>query len=85
MVKLRMQIQRADVAQSGGKLQDSIFGYRNIFHGLWLLYKNEGFYSLYKGAVLRVCYVVPITSLSMSLNEKFKQQLLERKQLDWLL
>lgn len=40
IVKLRMQIQRADVAQTGGRLEDSIFGYRNAFHGLELLVKN---------------------------------------------
>lgn len=40
IVKLRMQIQRADVAQRGGRLEDSVFGYRNAFHGLGLLVKN---------------------------------------------
>jgi hypothetical protein len=41
IVKLRMQIQRADVAQKGGgRLEDSVFGYRNVFHGLNLLVKN---------------------------------------------
>lgn len=35
-----MQIQRADVAQRGGKLQDSIFGYKNAFHGLGQIIKN---------------------------------------------
>lgn len=29
-----MQIQRADVAQRGGRLEDSVFGYKNAFHGL---------------------------------------------------
>lgn len=40
IVKLRMQIQRADIAQTGGRLQDSVFGYKNAFHGLSLLVKN---------------------------------------------
>jgi hypothetical protein len=40
LVKLRMQVQRADVAQTGGKLENSIFGYRNIFHGLSLAYQS---------------------------------------------
>lgn len=40
IVKLRMQIQRADVAQRGGRLEDSVFGYRNAFHGLGLLVRN---------------------------------------------
>ena len=68
IVKLRMQIQRADVAQTGGRLENSVFGYRNIFHGLSLLVKNEGFLSLFKGAMLRICFSVPITTISMTLT-----------------
>ena len=63
-----MQIQRADVGARGGSLENSIFGYKNIFHGLYLLAKNEGFYALYKGAMLRVFFTVPIMTLSMSLT-----------------
>ena len=73
MVKLRMQIQRADVGIKGGSLENSIFGYKNAFHGLYLITKNEGFLSLYKGALLRVCFSVPMTTLSLSLTELFKQ------------
>ena len=41
IVKLRMQIQRADISiKGGGKLEDSIFGYRNSFHGLYLMATN---------------------------------------------
>lgn len=35
-----MQIQRADVAVTGGKLENSVFGYKNAFHGLGLIIKN---------------------------------------------
>ncbi len=63
-----MQIQRADVANTGGKLENSIFGYKNIFHGLYLVLKTEGFLSLYKGAFLRVCFSVPMTTITMSLT-----------------
>ena len=40
VVKLRMQIQRADVATHGGTLEKSVFGYRNAFHGLYTMYKK---------------------------------------------
>jgi hypothetical protein len=40
VVKLRMQIQRADVATHGGSLAKSVFGYRNAFHGLFTLIKT---------------------------------------------
>jgi hypothetical protein len=80
IVKLRMQIQRADIAQKGGgRLEDSVFGYRNAFHGLSLLVRNEGFLALFKGAFLRVCFSMPITTISMTLTEHFKQILLARK------
>ena len=81
IVKLRMQIQRADVAQKGGgRLEDSIFGYRNAFHGLSLLVKNEGFLALFKGAMLRICFSVPMTTISMTLTEQFKQMILKDKE-----
>ena len=40
MVKLRMQIQRADKAMKGGSFEGTLYGYRNIFHGLYLAYKK---------------------------------------------
>ena len=68
IVKLRMQIQRADVATHGGSLEHSIFGYKNAFHGLSLMYKDEGFFALFKGGLMRICFTIPITTLSMSLT-----------------
>jgi len=63
-----MQIQRADKALKGGSFEDTLYGYRNIFHGLYVVYKTEGFYSLYKGAGLRVLFVIPTVTISMSLT-----------------
>jgi hypothetical protein len=63
-----MQIQRADVASHGGTLETSVFGYKNAFHGLYLMCKNEGFFSLFKGGLMRICFTIPITSISMSLT-----------------
>lgn len=40
MVKLRMQIQRADGALKGVSLENTLYGYRNIFHGLYVAYKK---------------------------------------------
>lgn len=40
MVKLRMQIQRADSALKGVSLENTLYGYRNIFHGLYVAYKK---------------------------------------------
>lgn len=37
MVKLRMQIQRADKAAKGVNLEETLYGYRNIFHGLYMV------------------------------------------------
>jgi len=82
IVKLRMQIQRADVATRGGSLEKSIFGYRNAFHGLSLMYSSEGFFALFKGGLLRICFTIPITTISMSLTEFFKQQILQQNLLE---
>jgi hypothetical protein len=40
MVKLRMQIQRADSALKGVSLENTLYGYRNIFHGLYVAFKK---------------------------------------------
>ena len=40
MVKLRMQIQRADSALKGVSLENTLYGYKNIFHGLYVAYKK---------------------------------------------
>jgi len=77
IVKLRMQIQRADVATHGGSLEKSVFGYRNTFHGLYRMIIDEGPFALYKGGLMRICFTIPITTISMSLTEVFKQTILE--------
>ena len=82
-----MQIQRADVANrqkegiKGASLENSIFGYRNSFHGLYSIWKNEGMYALYRGALVRIYFTVPMVTLSMSLTEFFRDVILERKEL----
>jgi hypothetical protein len=40
LVKMRMQIQRADSAMKGIPLEETYYGYRNIFHGLYLVVKR---------------------------------------------
>ena len=52
MAKLRMQIQRGERAVSGEKeraLDKGKFGYKNMFHGIQLIYSKEGILALYKG------------------------------------
>jgi Mitochondrial carrier protein len=54
MAKLRMQIQRGERAvsgETGRPLEKGTFGYRNMFHGIYLIYSKEGFLALYKGIV----------------------------------
>jgi hypothetical protein len=82
MVKLRMQIQRADKARKGGSFEETLYGYRNIFHGLATAYKKEGFLALYKGAGLRVLFTIPMFSLSIGLAEYFRDVALEHKLVD---
>lgn len=72
-----MQIQRADVGIRGGTLEQSVFGYRNAFHGLSTMFKKEGFFALYKGGLMRICFSIPITTISFSLSELFKQKIMD--------
>ena len=51
MAKLRMQIQRAERATGTAENFEGRFGYKNMFHGIQLIYKNEGIPSLFKGSI----------------------------------
>ena len=70
LAKLRMQIQRADKAVKSGQthLKDTYFGYRNMFHGIYLIWKKEGLLALYRGSLLRVMFSAPMTTFSMTLT-----------------
>ena len=73
-----MQVQRAEgyLAHSTSK-----FGYKNLVHGVYVLAKQEGFLSLYKGkfglemiltsigSFARCLYHTPSTAISMGLLE----------------
>jgi hypothetical protein len=79
MVKMRMQIQRADSAMKGIPLEQTLYGYRNIFHGLYMVLKKEGAFALYKGAGMRVLFSVPINTINFTLAEQFRQFALRNK------
>lgn len=77
-----MQIQRADRAfqKARGhelKMNESIFGYKNMFHGIYMIYKNEGFLALYRGGLLRIMFTTPTAVISFSLTDMFRQYLKE--------
>ena len=44
--------------------------------GIYLIYKNEGFLSLWKGSLARVLYNAPTTAIIMSLMETFRSRLI---------
>lgn len=50
-----------------------------MFHGIYLIWKKEGFLALYRGSFLRVMFSAPITTISMTLTEVFKKKLREIK------
>lgn len=67
LVKLRMQVQRGGEKFNGNKQQ-----YRNMVHGLNVIFKSEGFQGLTKGAVTRALYHTPCVALSMGFLEFMK-------------
>ena len=75
-----MQIQRADRASRGGNVAfaDTVFGYRNMFHGIYTIARKEGVLALFRGSLMRVCFTAPNTTISLVLTDYFKQQLLKR-------
>lgn len=66
LVKLRMQVQRA------GNKGSSEYVYKNIFQGMWYVYKNFGFLELYRGSLARAMFHTPNGALTMTFLEIVK-------------
>ena len=70
LVKLRLQVQRASgVAKSDGLIE---FGYSNWLDGVAKIIRREGAATLFKGALFRVAFIAPMSTISMGLYEHFK-------------
>ena len=77
LVKLRMQIQRAE-GKKGKSLSQGRFGYRNIFHGLYLMTSQEGFTSYFRSSGVRVTYMGIQSILNLTLLEMIRQKIMEK-------
>jgi hypothetical protein len=66
LVKLRMQVQRA------GKNGKSNHIYKNIFQGMFYVYKHFGFLELYRGCLARALFHTPNGALTMTFLEIVK-------------
>jgi hypothetical protein len=64
LVKLRMQVQRASDVHKPDQAT-----YRNLLHGLGVIFKAEGLGGLYKGSMARTLYFTPTGALTMSILE----------------
>lgn len=71
MAKLRMQVVRASQASN----VESSFDYKNIFDGLYKIYRSEGVRGLFKGSLARILFHTPNTAIIMSLIEYIRPQL----------
>jgi hypothetical protein len=56
VVKTRMQVQRAENGTEGD-LKNGRYGYRNVFHGMGKLLKEEGIMGSFRGASARITYL----------------------------
>jgi len=62
MAKVRMQVVRASKGHSK-------FAYKSMFHGIGLIYKEEGFRALFQGSLARIMFHTPNTAIIMSITE----------------
>lgn len=76
VVKVRMQIQRAEMKE-GESLEQGRYGYRNIFHGLKLVYKNEGFLGYFRGCYARIMYMSCQAALAFTVVDFFRGKILD--------
>ena len=71
MAKLRMQVVRASKALN----TESSFDYKNIFDGMYKIYRTEGIQALFQGSLARILFHTPNTAIVMSLIEYIRPQL----------
>lgn len=76
VVKVRMQIQRAE-RKGNAPLSEGRFGYRNSFHGIGQLLKQEGFFGLFKGLSARIMFGILYSGLNLSINDFVKYTVLK--------
>ena len=66
IVKTRMQVQRAELS-ADGTLSQGRYGYRNIFHGVYTLFSQEGLIGGFRGAYARLTYLSMQSVLALTL------------------
>ena len=59
-------MQRAGKIGGGDRTQ---FYYKHLIHGMYKIYLDEGFVSLYNGSFARILYHVPNVAISMCILE----------------
>lgn len=75
--KLRMQVQRAEMVEKGLKRLDlGTFGYKNVFHGIFVICKKEGFFALWRGCGARILYMSSQAAVNLSLLENVRGKLI---------
>jgi len=78
VAKLRMQVQRAEMASRNLlKVSDGRFGYRNVFHGMFVISKPEGVLALWRGCGARILHMSSQAAVNFSLLEKIRGYLLK--------
>lgn len=79
LVKVRMQVQRAEMSvRSDHKIELGRFGYRNVFHGISCVVKNEGVLSLWKGCGSRILYMALQGAINLSLLDKVRDSIIRK-------
>lgn len=77
LAKIRMQVDKIALREKADSSRP-VFGYRNTFDGMYKIVRDEGFFGLYKGSLIRVWTTGPITALIMGFTEEFRARLKRR-------
>jgi len=75
VIKVRMQVDRAENAHPTSSISTKKrYGYRNLFHGIFTMVKEEGFQGLFRGSSSRVVGIALNSGVYLTLLDYLRQK-----------
>lgn len=76
IVKVRMQVQRAEL-KKGETLEKGRYGYKNLFHGMVMVFRKEGTLGFFRGCYTRILYMTLQGALNVTAVDHIRNIILD--------